>query len=58
MIKLTFTLVRLRPGGEGEHEHDVAWFELHSGRPLACDICGQVYSLVDTKPPTVEWSTA
>ena len=42
-------------GGEGDQEHDVAWFEMHSGQPLACDCCGQFYQLVDVAPPTVAW---
>ena len=33
----------------------MAWFELHSGQPLACDCCGQFYQLVDVAPPTVAW---
>ena len=45
-------------GGEGDQEHDVAWFELHEGHPLACDLCGQYFELVKVAPPSVSWDAA
>ena len=51
-------LLCARAGGEGDQEHDVAWFELHEGHPLACDVCGQYFELVKVAPPSVTWDAA
>ena len=33
----------------------MAWFELHDGHPLCCDVCGQYFELQKTAAPTVTW---
>ncbi|KAF9616855.1 hypothetical protein IFM89_032705 [Coptis chinensis] len=33
------------PGDEGEDEHDVVWFWLEKGKPHACPVCDQYFTL-------------